>query len=119
VHVAEEIRAAPHRPNRLRSYCPPLIIESAGRKQFVLTGSHCTTSYDPDTGKLIWIVDGPTEQFVAGMVFLDNAVFLSIRRLPSRKNIQHISLLKIPSLVVATMAWRSLFSLAGWSALAV
>jgi len=65
------------RPNRVRSYCPPLIIESAGRKQFVLTGSLCTASYDPDTGKQIWIVDGPTEQFVSSMVFLHNRVFLT------------------------------------------
>jgi outer membrane protein assembly factor BamB len=65
------------RPNRVRSYCPPLIIDSAGRKQLVLTGSLCTAGYDPDTGKLIWIVDGPTEQFVASMVFLDDIVFLT------------------------------------------
>jgi len=65
------------RPNRVRSYCPPLIIESAGRKQFILTGSLCTASYDPDTGKQIWIVDGPTEQYVASMVFLHDIVFLT------------------------------------------
>src|SRR5438093_4258584 len=65
------------RPNRVRSYCPPLIIDSAGRKQLVLTGSLCTASYDPDTGKQIWIVDEPTEQFVAGIVFLHDIVFLT------------------------------------------
>jgi len=65
------------RPNKVRSYCPPLVIDSAGRKQLVLTGSLCTASYDPDTGKEIWIVDGPTEQFVASMVFLDGIVFLT------------------------------------------
>jgi len=65
------------RPNRVRSYCPPLIIDSAGRKQFVLAGSLCTASYDPDTGKQIWMVDGPTEQFVASMVSLPNIVFLT------------------------------------------
>jgi outer membrane protein assembly factor BamB/alkylhydroperoxidase family enzyme len=65
------------RPNKVRSYCPPLVIDSGGRKQLVLTGSLCTASYDPDTGKQIWIVDGPTEQFVASMVFLPDSVFLS------------------------------------------
>lgn len=65
------------RPNRVRSYCPPLVIESKGRKQLVFTGSLCTASYDPDTGKQIWIVDGPTEQFVASMVFLHDRVFLT------------------------------------------
>ena len=65
------------RPNRVRSYCPPLVIDSSGRKQFVLTGSLCTASYDPDTGKQIWIVEGPTEQFVASMVSLPGIVFLT------------------------------------------
>lgn len=65
------------RPNKVRSYCPPLVIESAGRKQLVLTGSQCTAGYDADTGKLIWIVDGPTEQFVASMVFLRDILFLT------------------------------------------
>lgn len=65
------------RPNRTRSYCAPLIVEAAGRMQMVLTGSMCVTSYDPDTGKLIWIVDGPTEQFVASPVHGNGLIFLT------------------------------------------
>ena len=34
-------------------------------------------SYDPDTGKLIWIVDGPTEQFVSSMVYTDDTFLLT------------------------------------------
>lgn len=56
------------RPNKTRSYCVPLIRELAGRPQMVLSGTHCVTSYDPRTGELIWIIDGPTEQFVASLV---------------------------------------------------
>jgi outer membrane protein assembly factor BamB len=63
------------RPNKLRSYCPPVIVNAAGKKQMVLTGSKCVTSYDPDTGKQNWIIDGPTEQFVSSMV-LHNGVLL-------------------------------------------
>lgn len=63
------------RPNKLRSYCPPVIVDAAGKKQMVLTGSKCVTSYDPDTGKQHWIIDGPTEQFVSSMV-LHNGVLL-------------------------------------------
>jgi len=59
------------RPNRIRSYSPPLVAEAAGKAQMVLSGSKCVASYDPNTGKPIWIVDGPTEQFVASMVFTD------------------------------------------------
>ncbi|SKB03773.1 hypothetical protein SAMN02745166_03912 [Prosthecobacter debontii] len=57
------------RPNQTRSYCVPLIREMAGSMQMVLTGSQCVTSYDPQDGRLIWMMDGPTEQFVASPVF--------------------------------------------------
>ncbi len=57
------------RPNNTRSYCTPIIREAAGRTQMVLSGSKCIASYDPDTGKQLWIVDGPTEQFVASPVY--------------------------------------------------
>ncbi len=65
------------RPNRTRSYCPPLIVDADGRQQLVLTGSKCTAGYDPDTGKQLWVVDGPTEQFVASMVFNRGLFFLT------------------------------------------
>lgn len=65
------------RPRRTRSYCAPLIVQAAGKTQMVLTGSETTTSYDPDTGKLLWIVEGPTEQFVASMVYTDDVFFLT------------------------------------------
>ena len=61
------------RPNKTRSYCVPIIRTVAGRTQMVLSGSKCVASYDPDTGKLLWIIDGPTEQFVASLVFNDRA----------------------------------------------
>jgi outer membrane protein assembly factor BamB len=65
------------RPNRTRSYCPPLFIEAAGKKQLVLSGSKCVASYDPDTGRQIWILDGPTEQFVASLVYTDGVLLVT------------------------------------------
>jgi outer membrane protein assembly factor BamB len=65
------------RPNRTRSYCTPIIVDAAGKKQMVLSGSKCIASYDPDTGKQIWIIDGPTEQFVASLVLLDDILFMT------------------------------------------
>jgi outer membrane protein assembly factor BamB len=65
------------RPNKTRSYCAPLIVDAAGRNQLVMSGSKCVASYDPDTGKQWWIIDGPTEQFVSSLVFLDNIFFLT------------------------------------------
>jgi outer membrane protein assembly factor BamB len=68
------------RPNKTRSYCTPILIESKGKPgvtQLVLSGSKCVTSYNADTGKLLWIIDGPTEQYVASLVFLDETLFLT------------------------------------------
>ncbi len=57
------------RDNHTRSYCAPLIRNLAGRPQMVLSGDKCVASYDPTTGKQIWLIDGPTEQFVASPVY--------------------------------------------------
>ncbi len=65
------------RPNRTRSYCPPLLIDAGGTKEMVLSGSKCVAGYDPDTGKQLWLFDGPTEQFVASLVPLDGLMFLT------------------------------------------
>lgn len=61
------------RPNKTRSYCAPLIRTVDGKDQMVLSGTKCLTSYDPATGKLIWMMDGPTDQFVASPVYHDKA----------------------------------------------
>jgi outer membrane protein assembly factor BamB len=68
------------RPNHTRSYCVPILIESKskpGVTQLVLSGTKCVTSYNADTGKLLWINNGPTEQYVASLVFLDETLFLT------------------------------------------
>ena len=65
------------RPNRTRSYVTPMIADLSGRTQMLLSGSKCVTSYDPDTGKPFWIVDGPTEQMVASLVTTDGVVFVT------------------------------------------
>jgi outer membrane protein assembly factor BamB len=65
-----------HRPG-VRSYCPPLIAEAGGRMQMVLSGSNHVTSYDPGTGRPIWQIDGPTEQFVASFVMQDGLFFMT------------------------------------------
>lgn len=57
------------RQNHTRSYCVPLIREIAGRMQMVLVGDKCVASYDPETGKQYWVIQGPTEQFVASPVY--------------------------------------------------
>ncbi len=57
------------RENKTRSYCTPIIRELAGRTQMILSGSKCVASYNPRDGERHWIIDGPTEQFVASIVY--------------------------------------------------
>jgi outer membrane protein assembly factor BamB len=57
------------RENHTRSYCAPLIRPMGGRQQMVLAGDKCVASYNPDSGSRLWVIDGPTEQFVASPVY--------------------------------------------------
>ena len=61
------------------SYSAPLIREMAGRTQLIQCGDRCVTSFDPDTGKQLWTVDGPSEEFVATPIYSEKAglVFIS------------------------------------------
>ncbi len=65
------------RPNKVRSYCTPIIRTIEGRNQMILAGSKSVTSFDPDTGKLHWVIDGPTEQFVASLVYNGDLLFMT------------------------------------------
>jgi outer membrane protein assembly factor BamB len=78
-HTGKEVWRT-DRPNRTRSYCTPILIESPskpGVTQLVLGGSKCVASYDADTGKQLWLIDGPTEQYVASLVYTDDVLFLT------------------------------------------
>ena len=66
------------RKNKMRSYCVPLIRQLDGRTQMVLSGDRSVASYDPKNGDLHWIIDGPTDQFVASPVYNERANLLFI-----------------------------------------
>jgi outer membrane protein assembly factor BamB len=65
------------RENKTRSYVTPIIRDIDGRTQMLLSGSKCVTSYDPRTGEQHWQMDGPTEQFVASLVYDGSLVYLT------------------------------------------
>src|SRR6185436_9910759 len=64
------------RENKTRSYCVPLIRELSGRTQMILSGDKSIASYDPNNGKLHWFLNGPTEQYVASLVYNPKADLL-------------------------------------------
>ncbi len=66
------------RENHTRSYCTPLIRDMGGRTQMVLSGDKCVASFDPGTGRRLWVIDGPTEQFVASPVFSERCGLMLI-----------------------------------------
>lgn len=65
------------RPNKVRSYCTPIIRTIDGRNQLILSGSKSVASFDPDTGEQHWVIDGPTEQFVASLVYNGELLFMT------------------------------------------
>jgi len=65
------------RENKTRSYCAPIIRQIDGRTQMILSGNLCVASYDPRDGSRHWIIDGPTEQFVASLVYNGELLFLT------------------------------------------
>jgi len=65
------------RENKTRSYATPIIRDFDGRTQMILSGSMSIASYDPRSGSRHWIIDGPTEQFVASMVDNGKLLFMT------------------------------------------
>lgn len=65
------------REHKTRSYVTPLVRDVAGRTQLVFSGSKCIVSLDPKDGSCHWSINGPTEQFVASMVFDGRRFFMT------------------------------------------
>jgi len=57
------------------SYESPLVATIAGKPQLVVQGTRVTTSYDPDSGKVLWACDGPAEVTGCTPAFDDQHVF--------------------------------------------
>jgi outer membrane protein assembly factor BamB len=56
-----------------QSYSAPLIREMAGRTQMIVSGNKAATSYDPKTGKLLWVVDMASSDSVVTPVYNERA----------------------------------------------
>ena len=62
--------------NKTLSYSTPLIHQMAGRTQMIFCGNKSVASYNPDDGSVRWIVDGPSEEFVASPAYSERAGFV-------------------------------------------
>ncbi len=73
------------RQNPTQSYSKPLIQTIAGRPQLVVPGNKAVTSYDPATGRQLWVVDGPSDDCVITPVYNPRAnLLLSASSWPKR-----------------------------------
>jgi outer membrane protein assembly factor BamB len=63
------------RPNRVRSFSVPLFVEVKGKSQMVLAGSKSVASFEPATGKQLWVADSATDKFVATVAFTEGLIF--------------------------------------------
>ncbi len=95
------------RPNNTRSYCVPIIRELAGKTQMVLSGTKCVMSYNPDDGRVIWSMEGPTEQFVASLVYNDHAGYLFLTAGFPEKHILAIRPDGTGDVTKSHIAWRT------------
>lgn len=59
------------------NYASPIVANVAGREQLLQPGFHHTTSFDPETGKVLWTTEGPTEVAANTASFNDSLVFSS------------------------------------------
>jgi outer membrane protein assembly factor BamB len=75
-NTGEAVWKVPRR-HKTRSYVTPIIRKIGDRTQMVLSGSMHVASYDPRDGSQHWTIDGPTEQFVASLVYDGKLLFLT------------------------------------------
>ena len=79
--TGETVWKVPRR-HKTRSYVTPIIRKIDGRPQMVFSGSLCIVSMDPRTGKQHWRIEGPTEQYVASLVY-DGRLFYMTAGFPT------------------------------------
>jgi outer membrane protein assembly factor BamB len=60
------------------AYSTPLIRELAGRMQMIHAGDKSIASFDPNTGSRQWIINGPSDEFVATPVYNERAGLLFV-----------------------------------------
>jgi len=63
------------RPGENESYASALVARVAGRDQLFIIGPNKTRSYDPGSGELLWICDGPAKFDAATMAFGKDMVY--------------------------------------------
>ena len=93
--------------NSVLSYSVPLIRKMAGRTQMVLCGDKNVAGYSPDDGSLYWIVNGPSEEFVATPVYNERAGLIFISSAYPKRHILAINPNGRGNVTQTHIAWRT------------
>jgi hypothetical protein len=91
--------------NKTRSYSTPIFVTVDGKDQMVMSGSKCTAGYDLETGRQIWVCDGPSEQMVA-TVLAGHGLIFSLGGFPER----HLLAIRqggVGDITKSHIAWRT------------
>ncbi len=64
-----------HPRPKLPNYTSPAVVKAAGRTQMVMAGCNLITSLDPLTGRVLWEMEGSTEECVVSVVTDGQRVF--------------------------------------------
>lgn len=59
------------------SFCTPVVAQVAGKTQLLMSGHNKVNSYDPATGKSLWVSSGPARTTANTLVWNNDLVFAS------------------------------------------
>ncbi len=59
------------------NYTSPIVLRVSGRDQALMVGTNLVSSYDPQTGKKLWEIDGATTECVTSVVTDGTRIFTS------------------------------------------
>ncbi|KAA5542736.1 PQQ-binding-like beta-propeller repeat protein [Roseiconus nitratireducens] len=71
-----EVRWKQQRPEK-PNYASPIVVRANGKDQLVMTGCELVSSFDPDTGKKLWEIEGATTECVTSTVTDGQLVYSS------------------------------------------
>jgi len=66
-----------HSRPKKANYTSPIVLKAAGRDQAVMVGTNLVTSFNPQSGRKIWEIDGATTECVTSVVTDGKRVFTS------------------------------------------
>ena len=65
-----------HERPKIANYASPAVIKAAGKTQVVVAGCNLISSYDPESGKKLWEIEGSTEETVVTAVTDGSRIFV-------------------------------------------